>query len=356
MDLLLVFFRQLHTGAFLRASFVTVLFTMVIMLGSRFFADFDSALIGYTFATLFALFGITYRYCVWITKPSTRRYWRRGMSLFFNLKYWKNGWIPELFTKAILSKMVVYEFVWKRSKVRYISHFLIAWGCILAAAVTFPLVWGWIHFEQGGISPIQTFKVIVFGFQVQELPLEGTFSWIIFHALIISAFMVIPGVMMAIYRRMTDAGEMVIQKFSLDLLPLIMLFLVAFSGLLLWINYEWLDGYYYSVLAQFHALTVIGTLIYLPFGKFFHIFQRPASLGIALYREILKRERQAHCKLTNETFAPHAQCEDLKEVLSELGFNYKSESDDTRWQEFSPAAKRMLIARAHAKIKDGVFF
>jgi tellurite resistance protein TehA-like permease len=30
------------------------------------------------FATLFAAFGITYRYAMWIQRPPTRMYWRRG--------------------------------------------------------------------------------------------------------------------------------------------------------------------------------------------------------------------------------------------------------------------------------------
>lgn len=49
-----------------------------MILGSRNLAPFDAALVGYTFATLFATFGITYRYAVWIQRPTTRMYWRRG--------------------------------------------------------------------------------------------------------------------------------------------------------------------------------------------------------------------------------------------------------------------------------------
>ena len=33
-----------------------------------------------------------------------------------------------------------------------------------------------------------------------------------------------------------------------------------------------------------HAITVILLLVWLPFGKFFHVFQRPAQLGVALYQ------------------------------------------------------------------------
>jgi len=51
-------------------------------LGSRNLNHFDAALVGYTFATLFATFGITYRYVTWLQRPPTRLYWRRGWSVF----------------------------------------------------------------------------------------------------------------------------------------------------------------------------------------------------------------------------------------------------------------------------------
>jgi hypothetical protein len=46
-------------------------------------------------------------------------------------------------------------------------------------------------------------------------------------------------------------------------------------------SYSWMKGYGYDFLAILHAITVIFTLLWLPFGKFFHIFQRPAQLGVS---------------------------------------------------------------------------
>ena len=45
-------------------------------------------------------------------------------------------------------------------------HQLIFWGCLLAVAITFPLVFGWIDFQQGAIEPEPTYKVMFFGFHV----------------------------------------------------------------------------------------------------------------------------------------------------------------------------------------------
>src|SRR3982750_4495101 len=52
------------------------------------------------------------------------------------------------------------------------------------------------------------------------------------------------------------------------------------SGSDLTASYTWMKGYAYDFLAILHAVTVIVTLIWLPFGKLFHVFQRPAQLGV----------------------------------------------------------------------------
>src|SRR5262245_25570948 len=67
--------------------FATALLGALIVLGSRNLNHFDAALVGYTFATLFATFGITYRYAMWLRRPPTRMYWTRGWSVFLTPKF-----------------------------------------------------------------------------------------------------------------------------------------------------------------------------------------------------------------------------------------------------------------------------
>jgi hypothetical protein len=50
----------------------TMLLALLIVIGSRNLNHFDAALVGYTFATLFATFGITYRYAMWLQRPPTK--------------------------------------------------------------------------------------------------------------------------------------------------------------------------------------------------------------------------------------------------------------------------------------------
>lgn len=51
------------------AVLTTSLLGILIVVGSRNLAHFDAALVAYTFASLFAMFGVTYRYAMWLQRP-----------------------------------------------------------------------------------------------------------------------------------------------------------------------------------------------------------------------------------------------------------------------------------------------
>src|SRR3954468_24585635 len=53
-----------------------------IVVGSRGLRDFDPALVSYAGATVFAAFGLGYRYAMWLRRPPTRLYWYRGWQIF----------------------------------------------------------------------------------------------------------------------------------------------------------------------------------------------------------------------------------------------------------------------------------
>ena len=57
--------------------------TLLVFIGSQGLRGFDGALAGYCFSTLFACFGIVYRYAVWLQRPATKLYWIRGWQLFW---------------------------------------------------------------------------------------------------------------------------------------------------------------------------------------------------------------------------------------------------------------------------------
>ena len=51
-------------------------------LGSDGLVWFDAALVGYLFGLIFAVFGVVYRYAVWLRRPPTAMLNRRGWDAF----------------------------------------------------------------------------------------------------------------------------------------------------------------------------------------------------------------------------------------------------------------------------------
>jgi len=326
----------------------SLVLALLILLGSRRLVDFDAALIGYTFATLFATFGITYRYSMWLQRPPTAMYWKRGWQLFFAPGFFLANLRQLAYRLGIM--FAFNRFIWRRGAERGAAHFLIMWGCIIAIAITFPLVFGWIHFETVP-DDLSRYRVYVFGLPTIVFPIDSVFGFIVFHGLVWSSFFVIAGVMLAMRRRMRDHGAAALQQFGEDFLPLILLFAISVSGLMLTASYTWMRGYAYDFIAILHAITVIVTLLWLPFGKFFHIFQRPAQLGAAFYKDVGAKSEQAQCTRCSQPFASRMHVEDLITVERQLGYEY--ETGDTardHYQWTCPRCRRVLVGLAQGKL------
>ncbi len=329
---------------------VSATLSVLIVIGSRNLAHFDAALVAYTFATLFAAFGIAYRYSMWLQRPPTRMYWRRGWQAFFTPRFL-------LRNTAVLVRRAVVEvganrFIVKRGPLRGLAHLGIMWGCLLAAAITFPLVWGWIHFETVAGAP-GTYRAYLFGFPTGDFAVDSLVAFVLFHGLVWASFLVIGGVMLAFRRRMLDQGAVAVQRFAEDILPLALLLAISVTGLMLTVSYSWMHGYGYSFLAVLHAATVILTLLFLPFGKFFHIFQRPAQLGVGFYKDLGEKGDQARCDRCQASFASAAMIRDLKTVERELGFRYElvdQHGKDRHYQNVCPRCRRALFGLAQAAL------
>lgn len=322
----------------------TALLAALIVFGSRSLEHFDAALVGYTFATLFAAFGITYRYAMWLMRPPTRLYWRRGWQVFLAPRRLPANVLMLLRRSG--SEIAANRFIFRRGLGRGAAHWLIMWGCILAAAVTFPLVWGWVHFETVP-GHLEDYRVFVFGFGVWDFPVASLPAFFVFHGLVWSAFLVIGGVMLAFRRRMVDHNAAALQQPTQDLLPLLLLFAISVTGLMLTVSYTWLSGYGYEFLAILHAVTVILTLLWLPFGKLFHVFQRPAQLGVSFYKDAGARA-PARCRRCGGSYASTLMVQDLQTVERALGFSYELEPG--HYQEVCPRCRRALFGLAQGAL------
>ena len=345
---------QIRAGTW--ATIWTLALCASIVVGSRNLQNFDAALVVYTFAVIVATWGVVFHYTVWVQKPPTEVYWRRGFELARQL-----GPIGALrrLIPLTATHIVGQTFIRERSRLRWWMHLLLSWGTMLAVAITFPLVFGWIHFESLPNDQM-TYVTYVFGFPTMSFAVRTVTSWLLFHGLDIAAVMVLAGIALSLWRRMRDRGAFAVQTFAMDFVPLLMLFAISVTGLALTVSAMWLRGSFYGFLAITHAITVIAGLLYAPFGKFFHIFQRPAQLGVKLYQDAGAAGPGAHCARCGERYTSALHLGDLKQVLPQVGFDYSMPAPSAasaneplaHWQDLCPACKRRTVAFAQLRIKE----
>ena len=337
------YFRSLDRRGAIAGAVVMAVLAAGILLGSRNLRYYDPVLLTYTFGVLFSAFAVAYRTAVWLQRPPTRTYLKRGLELIRRGNVFRN--LVFVFRAASIN-LAAHRMIGRRSFRRWLIHFLIAWGTMIAGAVTFPLVFGWLHFTTRLDDP-ETYRVMMFGLCVGEFSTHSLLRYVMFNLLNVSAVMVITGVALSLHRRLREPAALSRQQFGNDLVPLLLLMAISVTGLMLTFSTHFLRGAGYSVLSLVHAVTVSATLLYIPFGKLFHIVQRPLHLAVILYRRDNEAAPPARCRRCGEGFAGAMHVADLKNVLAESGF--------TLDLDLCPPCKRkrLGIAQARAMVTRG---
>jgi hypothetical protein len=331
-----------------------LLLVVLIALGSRGFHWFDAALIGYAVATIFATAAVTYKYAFWLSRPPTGRYWKRSWQLFLSYENFRRY---ALLIPQAIADLFAQQFIRKRGLYRWLTHQCIFWGVLLSCAITFPLTFGWLRFTQ---PPVGGYRIWILGFPLFTFPTDSVLAFLLFHELDITALILLIGLVLAFQRRFHDLALITVQRFQFDLVPLILLTAIVVSGLALTIDSTWLSGAYYWYISLTHETIVVLWLISLPFGKFFHIIERPATVGIELYWRTGEGTAMQRCARCQEEFVPRRFLSDLKKTLAEVGEDYtlpatvqqKSEGNAEEqgalwWQDFCPTCKRVMRAQAN---------
>jgi hypothetical protein len=342
-----------HLPAAALAAASAALLLVLIYVGSRGLRDFDSALVGYAVATVFATAAIVYRYALWITRPPTWRYFAGGWRNFLSLRNFRRyaSLVPMELWRDIFGQ----TFLRRRSRSRWLTHLCLFYGVLGSLAVTLPLTFGWIRFT---LVPPDWYQLWVFGLPLVKFGIGAGIGFGLFHALDFTAAILIVGVALALWRRFTDMGLLTTQRLGFDLVPLVLLFAIAVTGLALTASTMWWRGRFYSFIALLHEALVVGWLVSIPFGKFFHIVQRPASVGVTLYQRVNQglSERgeptppALPCRRCGAPLPSAAFIRDLEGTLGDLGQSYLLGPGRGVLQEYCPTCKRKLRAGAYYRL------
>ncbi|MEV6552732.1 MFS transporter [Streptomyces sp. NPDC051597] len=325
---------------------LSLLLILAIVFGSRRLKDFDSALLPYACATVFLAFGVAYRYTVWVSSPGARRLLTQGWRSLFSVANFRRA--PTALPRMAATYLGLQKFLGARSHARWAAHQLVFWGCLLAAAITFPLTWGWFTFTSStGSGP--GYEMRIWGLKILGFDSLNLLGRLMFHGLDIAALLVIPGASYFLWRRMKDRGAITGQRFAYDLVPLLLLIVVSVTGLLLTFSSVFLHGGGYEFLAVLHMVSVVFTLIYIPFGKFFHIVQRPAAVGMQLFKYTARQDEQVFpCRRCGEPVDTAPYVENLRGTMRDLRLGFDA------WAEYCPRCKRVLRGSAYlAHVKKG---
>jgi hypothetical protein len=334
------------------AGLAALVLLLLIYVGSRGLRDFDSALIGYAVATVFATAAIVYRYTLWIVRPPTWRYFKAGWANFLSWRNFRRYTL--LIPRAWWTDIFGQTFILKRGLRRWVAHMSIFWGVMLSLAVTLPLTFGWIRFT---LVPPDDYQLWFFGVPLFVFPVEARTGFALFHALDWTAFLLILGVGLALWRRVTDVGLLATQRLSWDLVPLVLLFAIAVTGLGLTASSLWWEGRFYWFLSLTHQVTVVVWLLSIPFGKFFHVVQRPASIGVTLYQTVNQdvehygqRQQTGACRRCGTALPSRQFVDDVKATLRDLRMDFDFGGGRGWLQEYCPTCKRVLRGQAYYQV------
>jgi len=297
--------KRAFATKFAKMYFLTIISLIVLVyIGTRFFTHIDLALYGYMVGTIVFIGGFFYRFIAWAERPPTKIIIKKGIKLLFRRST----------SQTSVEHLATYRFIWNRGVYRWTQHVLLGWGCILSAFVTFPLVFGWMYFTMDDNG---TYTVVGFGIDLMKVKADGWIAFLFYNALNITAFMVIAGVCMALYRRIKNMQARAEQTFVYDFLPLYLLLFISITGLMLTGSNIFLHGWGHPVITLIHQWSVILTLIYLPFGKLAHIPIRPLSVFAKNYREHYGKQQKKECKVCGTGFVSMEQSNDVIQVLKQ---------------------------------------
>ena len=115
---------------------------------------------------------------------------------------------------------------------------MLFWGCLLAVAITFPLVFGWIYFTQRSRRSDDLCDLPVrlpaWRLSTAHVHRRSAFSRTRYFGHSSSS----AGIALSLWRRMRDQGHAPFKRSAWTFLPLILLFAISITGLALTVSQD----------------------------------------------------------------------------------------------------------------------
>ncbi|WP_102345073.1 MFS transporter [Bacillus sp. Marseille-P3661] len=332
--------RTFYSKVSMYSFFVVVVLFLSMYIATSQFLHIDMALLGYMISSFIFAIGLTVRLGSWLIRPATHQVVKRSFKNLKTKSRQKRNF--KSIAKTAFENIFLQKFIFKRGIYRGLQHFLIAWGCIGSFVITFGLTFGWFHFKL--VDP-STYAIVVMSVPTITMPAHGFFAEMVYNGLNITAIMVLIGVCMALFRRITSQDTKVTERAEFDLFPLYLLLAVTATGLFLTVSYTFLDGWLHPYLTQIHQITVVILLVYFPFGKLFHLPIRPLATAVPMnYQEELQVDTRP-CKKCGTTYSSDDQIEDVKEILGAQAFDLQLEDGSYLADYCLPCRRRIRVMK-----------
>jgi hypothetical protein len=317
------------------ATLATLALVAAIGAGSGGFATIDPALLGYLGATVVAVFGVSWRMSA---------FWRRPASAFYARALVSSLGRPRrLYRTAAFAHrdLIAQGFIRRRSVVRWIAHLSLSLGTLASFVITIPLVCGWMYFVPTGE---RQYRMVLLTVPTLRFDLNGSFAWIVFHALSVAAVAVVLGGLYFLAVRLR-ARRLPGSTASFAIAPLLLLLLVAVTGLALPASRDWPGAF--RIAALLHQASVVVLLVAIPFSKLGHVLIRPLQLGARAIRA--NDAAWANCAGCGAPLAPAAQQQAVAALLAQRGMHFTGRLDRC------PSCRRRQLSAAQSALIDGKF-
>lgn len=293
----------------------------------------DLAALGYQVAFVLFVVGCLIRLRDWWRYPPNHLMLQRAAGALGS---------PLSLFKAIVSRILLQRFIAGRGLQRWLAHFLIVWGVLLAGGTSLALTFGLVNFE---LLDQRTYQAFMLGMPVVTFEVGSVIAFFVLNAINIGSVLLLVGLGLCFYRHLANSGHDPEERPPEIFLPLLVLLAVTLTGLAMTVSYKVLGGVAYRQLGVLHMISVMLGLLWLPYGKLFHVVLSPITAILDTLEEADGAVAAACANCSRPISAAWSNESLVKTVSSVSLIHQRGEVDVSKALALCPTCKRRHQAR-----------